>query len=167
MILAPRRKWHWGTSSFKPRETKIFPLTSASLFRHWSTNYLCENIHSQFMFQGHNAKSVYTNSSVFWSLQTQGLSSPWRVSRRRRTDSIPWLTLSFSHTPSLHLTFLIFLSSPSFSLSLSPYILSSFQFLRLNSISGEWENEQNKACGGLRIIWNWETESLWRSQLDI
>lgn len=70
-----------------------------------------------------------------------------------------------SHTLSLYLTFLISESlSPIF---LAPSILSSFQFLRLNSVSKEWENEQNKACGGVRIIWNWKTESLWRSQLDI
>lgn len=52
--------------------------------------------------------------------------------------------LSRSHT--LPLPYLFNRSLPH--ILLAPSILSSFQFLLLNPVSREWENEQNKACGG-------------------
>lgn len=166
MILAPRRKWHWGTSSFKPRETKIFPFNFSffvpSLINKlplWEHSLAVYVLRSQCKECLHQFLSVLKppNSRSFQSLKSESKEENWQYSL-----AYP-LVLTHSLAPP-HL-----FNLPLFPivLSLSPYILSSFQFLRLNSISGEWENEQNKACGGLRIIWNWETESLWRSQLDI
>lgn len=95
------------------------------------------NIHMQFRIQGHIAKDVYSNSSPYWSLQTQGLCSPWSAGLEDLTVLLG--LFSRSHALSLYLTFLIFL--PHLPRSLHPFLILIFASkLRLWGV-GKWAEQ--------------------------